>query len=119
MGASGSSTAGDLWCWGGGSFGQLGDGLSTSIPRATPVLVLIPYEAAVTSASLCATGGCALVQTNQSVYCWGEGSYGQLGDACSVTKSECRSRNIPVLVEENDDFFGPFVGIEVSVSRCA
>ncbi len=77
-------TDGTVWCWGDGSKGQLGDGTTgdpTSHRRTTPVRVL-RGSSALRGATKVAAGGyhsCA-VRTDGGVVCWGDDTYGQLGD---------------------------------------
>jgi alpha-tubulin suppressor-like RCC1 family protein len=67
---------GAVFCWGDNSYGELGDGTTTS--RTTPVPVSgIPQKGAEVAAGL--THTCAIV--SNKVYCWGDNSYGELGRA--------------------------------------
>jgi len=73
-------TDGTVRCWGGGSSGQLGDGLSED--SATPVEVV-----GLTDVSQVATGTtstCALIQSGE-IYCWGFGEFGELGNGEGVS----------------------------------
>ena len=74
---------GKAYCWGYNSSYNLGDG--TNIQRNTPVAVIQGgMPSGVTLAGI-ATGGyhtCAL-STNNKVYCWGDNSYGQIGNGTS------------------------------------
>jgi alpha-tubulin suppressor-like RCC1 family protein len=67
---------GELQCWGENTFGQLGDG--TRLNRPTPVSVagLWARARSVTAGS---AHTCALTRPG-GVKCWGDNSYGQLGD---------------------------------------
>jgi alpha-tubulin suppressor-like RCC1 family protein len=68
-------TTGTLWCWGGNTSGQLGDG--TRISRDTPTQV-----GSATNWSDVAPGSnhtCA-VRTDGTLWCWGTNHNGQLGD---------------------------------------
>lgn len=86
-------SSGDVWCWGRNDKGQIGDGTSTQ--RNVPVrlstigttagkpvtdIVSAPY-----SSSFCAVAA-------GDVYCWGENTYGQLGDGTTT------QRNVPTPV---------------------
>ena len=70
---------GEVLCWGSNSNGQIGDGTTTD--RHTPVQVIgLPAKATQVSA-----GGrhtCALL-TDGSVWCWGKGGNGELGNGSS------------------------------------
>jgi len=77
------SVGGGLKCWGDNEYGQLGDGTTTV--RLTPrgVAGLASGVQAVTAggAHTCA------VTTAGAVLCWGDNSFGQLGDGSSGTQS--------------------------------
>lgn len=60
--------AGSIWCWGGGRFGQLGDGAGQS--HMAPVMVQAPPGVRFTAVSLESTATCALDESG-SVWCWG------------------------------------------------
>ncbi len=91
-------TDGTVRCWGRNSFGRLGDGTTTD--RLNPVSVLAsgtaeanPVElTGVTQIALGYESTCALL-TDETVRCWGSGSFGRLGDG----ESESRSNPVPVL----------------------
>jgi alpha-tubulin suppressor-like RCC1 family protein len=71
---------GTAWCWGSGSYGELGNGAQAQ--SLTPVQANIG-----TSVLSIAAGGahtCAL-KTDRTVWCWGNGSYGQLGGGMPAT----------------------------------
>ena len=83
------SSAGNVYCWGLGTSGQLGNNLGTS--SSVPVAVggalsgVTVTQVSVGSALACAVGGGA-------AYCWGAGSNGQLGNSATSQK------NVPVAV---------------------
>jgi alpha-tubulin suppressor-like RCC1 family protein len=70
-------TDGSLWCWGGGSSGQIGNGATTSV-NPTPVQVTtlgtVVRQVAAGGAHTCA------VKTDGTLWCWGYNKYGQVGD---------------------------------------
>lgn len=95
VGASSCALApGSVFCWGAGSYGQIGEGA----PQGTPVApVKLSAFASVTVVGV-ASGSeayhhCALA-ANGSVYCWGDNEHGQLGHAntgdadCSGSKCD-------------------------------
>ncbi len=72
-------TNGTLWCWGLNSTGQVGNG-GVVTPQNAPVQV-----GALTTWALVAAGNahtCA-VKTDGTLWCWGKGSSGQLGNNCA------------------------------------
>jgi len=82
------TTDGHVACWGKNAYGQLGH--DTSEPfNPTPTLVTGLDEVVSIAAGMAHV--CALRQSGQ-VWCWGDNSYGQLGDG---TKT---SRSVPVRV---------------------
>ncbi len=73
--ACGLTAMGEVYCWGEGGFGQLGDGLATSSP--------VPVRVASTRVYRQLTAGwshtCALAEGG-ILDCWGGGAFGELGD---------------------------------------
>ena len=67
------STAGDVWCWGKNTSGQLGVSPMSSSARAQRVSL----EADATQVAVGSTHSCALVEGE--VWCWGNRMGGQLG----------------------------------------
>lgn len=84
----GLTTVGAVWCWGGNWTGQLGDGSTTN--RATPIAVP-GLASGVTTIATGFNHTCAL-KSDATVWCWGDNSYGQLGDGTNT------DRNTPVAV---------------------
>ncbi|MDP1884717.1 MAG: hypothetical protein Q8L10_05145 [Candidatus Moranbacteria bacterium] len=100
-------TDGTVFCWGVNNYGQLGDFSTTQ--RLTPVQVHgVNNVGVLTDVSHISAGGyhtCAL-KTDNSVYCWGYNSTGQIGDY-TVTQ-----RLTPVQVHGVDN-----VGVLTDVNR--
>jgi alpha-tubulin suppressor-like RCC1 family protein len=72
----GLTPAGEAWCWGDNSMGQLGDG--TGERRAGPVRVAGDLRFSVISVG---SGFTCAVAVGGTAYCWGSGASGQLGQA--------------------------------------
>jgi alpha-tubulin suppressor-like RCC1 family protein len=71
--------AGNAWCWGGNVDGQLGDGSTTDSLEPVRVQNLPPVKDITASEE---NSVCAL-SVDESVYCWGSGNSGQLGNGSS------------------------------------
>lgn len=85
---------GTVYCWGTSASGGLGLGTTTTTNVPLPVGGLLAGQQAVA-----VTAGtnftCARMSTG-AAYCWGEGSYGQLG------RNSATDSNVPVLVSLSD-----------------
>lgn len=86
---------GDVYCWGDGGAGRLGDGETSS--RSTPVLVAAPQG--VKFASIAAGGyhACGVTITGEA-YCWGAGTNGVLGTG------DTDNQTLPTLVTKVFNF---------------
>ncbi len=72
---------GDVWCWGMGSFGRLGNGLTDN--QSSPVRVVgLPGPAV--ALALGHDHSCAVLADGDA-WCWGRGDSGQLGDGNKTT----------------------------------
>jgi alpha-tubulin suppressor-like RCC1 family protein len=76
-------TTGGVKCWGANFRGQLGDGTTTD--ESSPVDV-VGLSGGIMAISAESNITCALT-TIGGVKCWGENSYGQLGDGTTIDKS--------------------------------
>ena len=76
-------TDGTLWTWGSGNSGQLGENNNTT--KFTPVTTF----AGGTNWKQVSSGyrHCAAIKTDGTLWTWGQGNYGQLGDNTTTTKS--------------------------------
>ena len=77
------TTSGGVVCWGDNENGQLGDGTTTTRLTPTPVIGLQSGVAAVAAGTY---STCALT-AGGGVVCWGDNSFGQLGDGTVTRRS--------------------------------
>lgn len=84
--------SGRVACWGGNSYGQIGDG--TEREARTPEVVRGLTDAIDVSASVANT--CA-VRSNGHIACWGSNLYGQLGDG--TLESKTLPQDVPGLTD--------------------
>jgi alpha-tubulin suppressor-like RCC1 family protein len=76
-------TNGTIWSWGLGSSGRLGD--NTNVTRSSPVSVVGGFtDWCQVSVGVCHT---AAVRTNGTIWSWGNGCFGILGDNTITTRS--------------------------------
>jgi len=87
-----AAPGGVAYCWGGNSFGQLGDNSGTDQP--SPVLVQAPAGVTFTAVTTGFFHSCGLA-TSGAVYCWGDNGSGELGDNTSVAKPTPVQANAP------------------------
>lgn len=83
------TTNGDVKCWGGNTYGQLGDESKKS--RTTPVKV-VNLESNIRAISAAEAHTCALLATG-GVKCWGEGRQGEIGDGSKLSRLSATSVN--------------------------
>lgn len=92
-------SSGSVKCWGNGSSGALGDGSVTS--QNSPVFVTLQSDSSTLGSVIAiaaggnstASGFTCAVTSNGSVYCWGGGASGQLGQ----NNTTLYSRAVPVI----------------------
>jgi alpha-tubulin suppressor-like RCC1 family protein len=76
---------GTAWAWGAGGSGRLGDGTAVSNSKSSPVSVLGGFtDWCQVSAGRAHSLG---VRKNGTAWAWGAGSFGRLGDNCTVNRS--------------------------------
>jgi alpha-tubulin suppressor-like RCC1 family protein len=84
---------GQAWCWGNGTYGELGDGTGRGHADPGPVAQTLGFvELAVGGAHACGLTG------EGTVWCWGVNAHGQLGDGTLA------NRFAPVRVEADQRF---------------
>ena len=89
--ASCAVSAGDVYCWGSGVFGRLGQGSATDASTPTQVVGL-PGPA--TSVALGYDHSCALL-VDGDVWCWGHNNSGQLGDGTTTDRLQPVRVSVP------------------------
>jgi len=85
-----------LYCWGRGTEGQLGDGLSTDHPAPTDILFRFAIDLAAGATHTCA------VSAGGWFTCWGSNGEGELGDGTTTPQT-----SVPI----NANPFGPVADI--------
>ncbi|MFN2602920.1 MAG: RCC1 domain-containing protein [Gemmatimonadaceae bacterium] len=80
--ACGLTAAGAAWCWGDNSFGELGNGTTSTTPNPTPVAV----SGGLAFTTIGAGSGYACGATSDGViYCWGQNNFSQIGQGSTAT----------------------------------
>lgn len=97
------SGTGTIKCWGSNVSGCVGTGASSDAPVPVPQDIPIPAGDSVAGMALGSTHSCALL-TNGGVRCWGDNSFGKLGDGTSTLAPQ-RSPSSKV------DFVQPAIGL--------
>ncbi|PYN80930.1 MAG: hypothetical protein DMD96_12750 [Candidatus Rokuibacteriota bacterium] len=92
---------GTVRCWGQNDYGQLGNGTSDPVPDSPSTFNPTPVTVSgITTAVAISAGGwytCALLQ-NGTIRCWGDNTYGQLGDGATIAPPTVRIASTPVTV---------------------
>jgi alpha-tubulin suppressor-like RCC1 family protein len=78
------TTTGLAYCWGMGTSGRLGNGMTAQ--KTSPTLVTMPSETAFAAVSVGYAHSCA-ISTAGVAYCWGGGNQGQLGDGTTTDRT--------------------------------
>lgn len=91
----GLSQSGQVYCWGWGLDGMIGNGATSDQYQPTPISDAAPYLKIATSVS----GGwhaCGIPATTGSVRCWGGNTFGQIGDG---TNGAPNNRPVPTNID--------------------
>lgn len=76
-------TAGEVVCWGDDTFGQLGNGATTGLVDAPGSPIVLPLGTHAIALTAGDDHTCALLSNGQ-VSCWGDDSFGQLGNGAAT-----------------------------------
>jgi alpha-tubulin suppressor-like RCC1 family protein len=76
----------DAYCWGQNEGGQLGDGTNTNRNEPGPVSGGLKFEAISAGTGTFGTATCGFA-TDGRVYCWGDGTLGQVGNMATESVS--------------------------------
>lgn len=80
-----ATTARSTWCWGRNRLGQLADG--TNKYRSSPRLIApVADLGSLTAVAAGSSHACALGASGGSMWCWGDGTQGQLGDGSALVR---------------------------------
>ncbi|MDP1922413.1 MAG: hypothetical protein Q8L14_39600 [Myxococcales bacterium] len=90
------TTGGAAWCWGANEYGQLGTGASINSTIYTTPVALPSITSGATALSSSADTTCAIV--SGGVRCWGDNSWGQLGNNVTMGIPGAPPSNVPVAV---------------------
>jgi len=85
---AGIKTDGTLWLWGYNNQGQLGD--NTIISKSSPIQTVAGgtnWKQVFAKGVSTTTGYVAAIKTDGTLWCWGNNSYGQLGDNTITNRS--------------------------------
>jgi hypothetical protein len=77
--------SGDLWCWGAGANGQLGNGYTNNSLFAVPVVTSASGTqlTGVMDVAIAADHACAL-ESDGTVWCWGQNANGEIGQGTTT-----------------------------------
>lgn len=76
-----------VWCWGSGRHGSLGNGTESDSLTPVPVTSLADVQSLSSGGSYTHGGHSCVVVSEGTAWCWGGGSYGQLGDGATFDAS--------------------------------
>ncbi len=110
------ANTGNIYCWGTGTAGQIGNG--GSINKTTPTLANMPSgESSFSVISTCSNFSCAIASSasvnNDNLYCWGLGTSGQIGNGGTANV------NSPTLTSTRPSGVNSWVSVSVAGSTYA
>ena len=83
--ATRDATTRELWCWGKGQYGRLGNGSTTDQPLPVKIDSFVPHQSPVAlsagSAHTCA------IKDDATLWCWGFNEFGRLGDGFTANRT--------------------------------
>ena len=86
---------GSVYCWGRGIDGQIGIGSGAGeYGQLSPRLVSLPQDRSAMAISLGVTTSCAILDDG-SLYCWGYGLHGQMGDGNDLNRYTPNAVSLP------------------------
>lgn len=102
------AAGGAAWCWGEGGYGELGNGKTedSAVPVAVAGGISFTSISAGSGPSACG------VATDGRGYCWGNDTYGQLGDGGEITGRTTDMKLVPTPVAGGATFTSIAVGTQ-------
>ena len=102
---------GNLYAWGYGSDGELGNGTETQA-QTTPVTVSLP--AGITPTAIAAGGSTGYaIGSDRKLYAWGHGGFGELGNGTTLAQTTPVSVSLPAGVTPTAIAAGQFTGYAI------
>ncbi|WP_413559941.1 Ig-like domain-containing protein [Bdellovibrio sp. HCB209] len=104
------NSVGAVYCWGGNSYGQLGQNTTGTTKVTTPVATPTATNVTKIEINWTASGhthACVL-NTSNEIYCWGNNQYGYVGDGTQINKIA------PTLISGSDSYTDISVGAQSS-----
>jgi alpha-tubulin suppressor-like RCC1 family protein len=115
---------GTVACWGDDTYGELGIGSSAGLPTCesgacSTVAVAVPGLTHVAAVSVGEATACALLESG-AVECWGDNTYGELGNGSATGPGTCGSEATPCAMSPVSTGVSEAIAISVGTeSACA